>query len=68
MKANEFTGKAHDGVVELPPEFRNWNGRQVRVTLVAEIESVPKAGASDFKAISISTRAFKFDREEANAR
>jgi hypothetical protein len=68
MKASEFTGKAHDGVVELPPEYRDWNGRRVRVTLLAEEQSAPKAGVPVFKAVAISTRTFKFDRDEANAR
>ena len=36
MQAIEFVSKAHDGVVDLPREFQNWNGKPVRVILREE--------------------------------
>lgn len=67
MQAIEFTSKAHDGVVDLPKNAQNWNGKQVRVIML-EAENQADRRKFDFEAIRISTRAFRFDREEANAR
>ena len=36
MQAIEFVSKAHDGVVDLPREFQDWNGKPVRVILLEE--------------------------------
>lgn len=36
MQAVEFVSKAHDGVVDLPREFQDWNGKPVRVILLEE--------------------------------
>ena len=36
MQAVEFISKAHDGVVDLPSEFQDWNGKPVRVILLEE--------------------------------
>jgi hypothetical protein len=36
MHAAEFVSKAHDGVVDLPREFQDWNGKPVRVILLEE--------------------------------
>lgn len=36
MQAIEFVTKAHDGVVDLPCEFQDWNGKPVRVILLEE--------------------------------
>lgn len=30
MQAMEFVTKAHNGVVDLPHEFQDWNGKPVR--------------------------------------
>lgn len=67
MQAVEFIGKPHDGVVDLPAELRDWNGRLVRVILLAE-ESRPATADVKFNAIAIKTQGFHFDRDEANAR
>ncbi|MBI5005608.1 MAG: hypothetical protein HZB95_00635 [Nitrosomonadales bacterium] len=42
MQAAEFISKAHDGVVDLPREFQDWNGKPVRVILL-EASSGTKA-------------------------
>ncbi|OGT18361.1 MAG: hypothetical protein A3J49_08395 [Gallionellales bacterium RIFCSPHIGHO2_02_FULL_57_16] len=36
MQAVEFISKAHDGIVDLPREFQDWNGKPVRVILLEE--------------------------------
>jgi len=68
MQAVEFKSKPHDNVVDLPPNLRDWNNRPVRVILLADEESSHAAISNVFKAISLKTRDFRFDRDEANAR
>lgn len=67
MQAIEFVSKAHDGVVDLPREHQAWNGKQVRVILLEAVTETAKRKAQ-FKAASISTRGYHFDREAANER
>ncbi len=69
MQAIEFNSTAHDNIVDLPPEFRIWNGRRVRVILLAdEVTAHTSARDSSFTALSLKTLGFRFDRDEANAR
>ena len=68
MQAVEFKSKPHDNVVDLPANLRDWNDRPVRVILLADDESSCPAISGTFKAISLKTRDFQFDRDEANAR
>lgn len=67
MRAVEFKSKPHDNVVDLPPDLRDWNGRQVRVILLSE-EGGEQPAEPRFKAISLKTSGFRFDRDDANAR
>ena len=71
MQAIEFVSKAHDGVVDLPREHQSWNGKEVRVILLEAVSS----GASNaterkplFKAATIATRGYQFNRDAANER
>lgn len=68
MQAVEFKSQPHDNVVDLPPSLQEWNGRPVRVILLADESAAHSAPASSFKAISLKTLGFRLDREEANAR
>ena len=68
MQAVEFKSKPHDDVVDLPPNLRDWNNRPVRVILLADEEAAHPAASHTFQAISLKTRDFRFDRDEANAR
>jgi hypothetical protein len=68
MQAVEFKSKPHDNVVDLPPNLRDWNNRPVRVILLADEEGALPAIGNAFKAISLKTHNFRFDRDEANAR
>ena len=67
MQAVEFIGKPHDDVLDLPTELRGWNGRRVRVILL-DAENEPVTVNPAFSALSLKTRDFRFDRDEANAR
>lgn len=69
MQAIEFSGKAHDGVIDLPAGLESWNGRAVKVILLAD-EFSGEAGKAvpSFSAAKLKTRGFRFDRDEANAR
>ena len=67
MQAIEFVSKAHDGVVDLPREYQAWNGKQVRVILLEAANEAAKH-KSLFKAASISTRDYRFNRDAANER
>ena len=54
MRAIEFVSKAHNGVVDLPREQQDWNGKQVRVILLEVASEAPKRKVL-FKAAIIST-------------
>ena len=67
MQAVEFVSKAHDGVVDLPREHQNWNGKQVRVIMLEATNEATKCKPT-FKAATLSTRGYRFDRDAANGR
>jgi len=67
MQAIEFVSKAHDGVVDLPREHQAWNGKDVRVILLEAVSAEAKR-KSLFKAATISTRGYRFNRDAANER
>ena len=67
MQAIEFVSKAHDGVVDLPREHQAWNGKNVRVILQEAVNEAVKRKIQ-FKAATISTRGYRFDRDAANER
>ncbi|MDP2143760.1 MAG: hypothetical protein Q8J80_06460 [Gallionella sp.] len=67
MQAIEFVSKAHDGVVDLPREYQGWNGKNVRVILLEAVNETVRRNAQ-FKAATISTRGYRFDRDAANER
>lgn len=47
MQAVEFISKAHDGVVDLPREFQDWNGKPVRVILLEEVFGVKNSCSAE---------------------
>jgi hypothetical protein len=67
MQAIEFVSKAHDGVVDLPSEYQGWNGKNVRVILLEDANESAKRKTL-FKAATISTRGYRFNRDAANER
>lgn len=73
MQAIEFKTILQNGIVTLPPEYANqWEGKTIRVLVLDDSEQVEESvkppQTSPFKAISLKTKGFKFNREEANAR
>ena len=67
MQAIEFVSKAHDGVVDLPREHQAWNGKNVRVILQEAVNEAVKRKIQ-FKAATIFTRGYRFNRDAANER
>lgn len=67
MQAIEFVSKAHDGVVDLPREHQGWNGKNVRVILLEALNETVKR-TPHFKATTIATRGYRFNRDAANER
>jgi hypothetical protein len=73
MEAIEFRTVIHKGRVSVPPRYSSrWEGKMIRVIVLDDSEIVPdssqKTEKTMFEAISLNTRGFTFDRDEANAR
>jgi len=68
MQAVEFESIIDDGIIRIPDEIKNQVGKQVKVILLSKDTVKIQKKAKTFSAISIDTKGFVFDREEANAR
>ena len=74
MEAIEFKTILHNGTVVIPTQYSSqWEGKAIRVILLSDdletlSEPVKKPQKMMFKAISLNTQEFKFNRGEANAR
>ena len=73
MEAIEFKTVIHDGIVNLPVEYSSqWEGKKIRVIVLDESDSLSESGDESekkmLKAISLNTKGFKFNREDANTR
>jgi hypothetical protein len=76
MSAIQFEAVVENDTIRIPEQFRtSVCKRKVKVTLLTDSvrESVDKTKAGtlsvdDFTELKLSTKGFKFDREEANAR
>ncbi|MDJ0580918.1 hypothetical protein [Crocosphaera sp.] len=73
MEAIEFETVIHDGIVNLPVEYSSqWEGKKIRVIVLDESDSLSESGDESekkmLKAISLNTKGFKFNREDANTR
>lgn len=69
MEAIEFKTILHQGTVIIPQEYSSqWEGKAIRVIVLDESEPLEKPKKMMFKAISLNTAKFDFNREEANAR
>ncbi len=73
MEAIEFRTVIHKGRVSVPPRYSSrWEGKMMRVIVLDDSEIIPdssqKTEKTMFEAISLNTRGFTFDRDEANAR
>ena len=73
MEAIEFKTILNNGMVVIPTQYSSqWEGKTIRVIVLDESEPlsepVDKSKKMMFKAISLNTQEFDFNREEANAR
>lgn len=69
MQAVEFKTKPHNGIIKLPSQFQQWDDRQIRVILlIEEMGSTIQTQRYAFDAVSLNTKGFRFNREEANER
>ncbi len=69
MIAIEFETKTHNGIVEIPKQYQAWQNKTVRVILLDTIEEkISPQTKISFNAISLNTKGYHFDREQANER
>lgn len=68
MQAIEFEIQTRNGTIELPAQFRPWKNRLVKVIILMEEIDIPTAAPYAFDAVSLSTKGFRFNREEAGER
>lgn len=71
MNAIRFETKSYNGIIRIPPEYAEFSDKDVQViVLIREEEAEHRADtykdAPLFKAAAVSTKGFKFDRNEAN--
>jgi len=65
----EFKVKPHNGMIKLPPQFQQWDDKPVRIILlIEEIDIQTQKDHYAFDAVSLNTKEFRFNREEANER
>ncbi|MEY3807400.1 MAG: hypothetical protein RI893_376 [Pseudomonadota bacterium] len=68
MHAIEFEAQTHDGVVQIPPQYRAWKNKNVHVILLESEEERTKVQKPKFIAAALNTQNYRFDREQANER
>lgn len=70
MQAIEFETDAKGRIIEIPKEFEAFASKhlKVKISMDENISSTINKTTQRVTALSIDTRLFKFDREEANAR
>jgi hypothetical protein len=71
MQAIEFETQTHNGTIELPAQFRPWKDCLVKVIILVEETNLPTQSIKDpyvFDAVSLNTKSFRFNREEASER
>lgn len=69
MYAIEFKSKIDNGVINIPEEYKEQVKKinQAKIIILSE-HVLDKKKSVKFSAISINTKGFRFNREEANAR
>ena len=70
MQAIEFETDAKGRIIEIPKEFEAFASKHLKfkISMDENISSAINKATQRVTALSIDTRLFKFDREEANAR
>lgn len=67
MYAIEFQTQAQNGIVQIPAQYSAWKNKLVKVILL-EPETEKSAQSIQFNAVKLSTKTYRFNREEANER
>ena len=71
MHAVEFESQVEGGMIRIPERYKSAIGSRVKVIVLTDEHSAAKRGRfgpEDFTELRLSTRGWKFDREEANER
>lgn len=70
MHTIEFETDAKGRMIEIPKEFEAFASKHLKVKISTDeyIDYPPIKPAKRLSALSIDTRSFKFNREDANAR
>ena len=70
MQAIEFETDAKGRIIEIPKEFEAFASKhlKVKISMDENKDTAVNQATRRVSALSIDTRSFKFDREEANAR
>lgn len=68
MHTIEFEAQTHDGIVQIPPQYKAWQNKTVHVILLEQEEKQAPVQTPQFTAAALNTRNYRFDREQANER
>ena len=68
MHAIEFEAQVHDGVVQIPPQYRAWKNKNVHVILLESEVVRAEVQKQKFISAALNTKNYRFDREQANER
>ena len=68
MQTIEFETQTYNGTIQLPAQFQPWKDCLVKVIILIEETDTPTVAPCAFDAVSLSTKGFRFNREEANER
>ena len=68
MKTCEFKASVIDGIIHIPDEYKDVIPNKVTVIILPDEAAEKSNQKYVFDAMSLDTRGFVFDREEANER
>ena len=68
METVAFATVARNGIIAIPEEYRTLFPETVHVVVHIEPIARQEGASAQFKAVRISTKGFKLNREEANER
>ena len=66
MQAFEFNSIVEEGNIRIPERYIERIVSPVRVIILSQDNTIPN-GKRNFSAMSLDTKGFKFDRDDANA-
>ncbi len=68
MEIVAFETVARNGIIAIPEEYRTLFPETVHIVVHIEPLAKQEGAGARFRAVSIPTKGFKFNREEANER